>query len=60
MDVWKGRGDMHTGFRRENLKAKDHSKNLREDGLIWLRTGTTEFSGCCEHGFETSGSIKSG
>jgi hypothetical protein len=25
---------------------------------MWLRTGTTEFSGSCEHGYETSGSTK--
>jgi hypothetical protein len=58
--MWNGRREMHTEFRRENLIPTDQWKNLCIDGFIWLRTGTTEFSGSYEHGHETSGSITGG
>jgi hypothetical protein len=67
---------MHTKFWSENLQGSDHSEDLGVDekiilewilgkydgkvwtGFLWLRIGTS--GGSCEHGNETSGSIKDG
>jgi hypothetical protein len=65
---------MHTGFWCGNLKERGNLENQGVDGrmililvlrkytrkdwtgLIWLTIGTS--TGCCEHGYELSVSIK--
>jgi hypothetical protein len=63
---------MHTKFWPENVKERDHFEDLGVDvkiilewilgkygweGVVWIQWSV---AGCCEHGNETSGSIKGG
>jgi hypothetical protein len=58
---------MHTIFWLENLKGRDHVKNLvilewilgRWAGLVACGSGQVTVADTCEHGNELSGSIRS-
>jgi len=62
---------MHTKFWSENLKERDNSEDSvkREDsikmwweGVVWIQLAQDrdQWRAVCEHGNETSGSIKDG